>query len=151
MGSTELKMDIERNATISTINNSSFPAIAAYITEMIIHTLATFNAKICRQLYGMNPHSIFNAIFFALAHASVKSLTDAPSIPKDFTTGRPLVYSSAALVSFSFSAFNTFVLSLLCFEIINRNTKETSTPPNAISAHSGTTIPRKIRIHKKFR
>ena len=144
-------MDMDRNATISTINNSNLPANPAYITEMIIHTLAAFRVKICRQLYGMKPHSIFSAIFLALAQACVKSLTDAPSIPNDFTTGKPLVYSSAALVNFSFSAFKTFVLSLLCFEIINKNTNETSTPPNAISAHSGTTIPRKIKMHKKFR
>ena len=151
MGSTELNTDIDRNDTISTVDRSSLPAIPAYITEIIIHTLAALSAKMCRQLYGMNPHSIFNAILLALLQASVKSFTEAPSIPNDLTTGNPLVYSRVALVSRSFSAFNTLVLAALCFDIINRKRKETSTPPKAINAHSGMMKMRNNRIHRKLR
>ena len=61
-------------------------------------------------------------------HAFVMASMDAPALPKDFTTARPLAYSRVAPVRSLFACASTGAFRVLYREITSRNTKETAAP-----------------------
>ena len=127
------------------------PERPAAITEIIITIPDSFNAKRCKQLNGIKPHSIFRAIFLASTQAFRNAEKDAPSMPNDFTTGKPLVYSTAALVSFSFTSFWTSVFLLLYLEMRDRQRKDRRTPTRQINAPKGCMTKSRNKIQKKLK
>ena len=76
---------------------------------------------------------------------------EAPALPKDFTTARPLAYSSVAPVRSLFASARTGAFCVLYLEITRRNTRDSTAPAMAIRPTFQLIYVSHRRIHTKFR
>ena len=146
MASTLPKMVKENRAIIRKYGSGKAPIRVCCPAVRTSPTEAARRANRCRQFQGTKPNSFLIRMALLARQASRNRWTDTPSWPKDFTTGKPWMYSMAAPDSTSWARWPTGAVRALCRPMPRRAKADTGTPASATRAAGG----QKMATHSRI-